>query len=219
MTTALLIVAWAVFVVLLWFSRSNRGTSSKAKSWAWWQAVADFIGCYQQHWALHAWLGLDNREGWFVLFRTVFLLLLLATVAACPASLFLDWPAPFIVAIVAAIILVDAIMVNTSIVFVTRRPMSTLRSAVLTVAMYFNLAQGFAVGWLQLRVEDDWGVERVVDAMYQSLRSLATVGPDTDGPISTAAKLLVLSELGVGIYIVVIVLAIYASWAQRARPS
>jgi len=52
-------------------------------------------------------------------------------------------------------------------------------------------------------------------AIYQSLRALATVGPD--GSLSLAGKLLATIELFVGVYFLIVILAIYVSWAQSKR--
>jgi hypothetical protein len=215
-SAGLLTVLWAVFAFCVWFGLRNRKTSNKRRTGAWWRLIARRIRHYEERWTLPAWLGLDSREGWFVLLRTFFLLLLLASIASCPAWLFLNCLLPFVVAIVVAFILVDAIVANTSVVFLTQNPVNPLRSAVLTTATYFNLSQGFAVGWLPLGSADGSSWERIVSAMHQSIRTVTTAGPD--GAITTAAaRHLVIIEMAIGIYFVTIVLAVYASWAQTAR--
>jgi hypothetical protein len=84
---------------------------------------------------------------------------------------------------------------------------------------YFDMALCFAVPWPWL-VRDDRGCawwERATTATYESLRTLATVGPE-NSPDRWIGKVLVIAELLVGIYFVAVIIATYASWA-KTRPS
>jgi hypothetical protein len=155
-----------------------------------------------------------NREGWFVLARTGFLAVIVSGAASLNHVL-----AHTLAGILALYLIVDALLVNTAYVFITGSPVSPLRSAVLTIGTYFNLAQGFAVAWLwqDNQVSSSWP-QRALMATYESLRTMATIGPEK-GPRRWDGKLLVIIELLVGIYFVAIVIAIYASWAQKRRPT
>jgi hypothetical protein len=56
-----------------------------------------------------------------------------------------------------------------------------------------------------------------VTAVYQSVRILATAGPATE--IATLGqKILATAEMLIGIYFLVVIFAIYASWAKTGPP-
>jgi hypothetical protein len=125
-----------------------------------------------------------------------------------------------VASVVALYLLLDALLVNTSYVFVSGSPVSPVPSALLTMGTYLDLALCFAVPWVWL-IRDDrrcalW--ERATTATYESLRTLATVGPESP-PQWWVGKLLVVAELLIGIYFVAVVIATYASWARTGRPS
>jgi hypothetical protein len=178
-----------------------------------WRSYAGWLRWYADNWTpaeLIPWF--KNREGYFVLLRTGIFLGLNYAALWCPVA-----------AVVFAIyFLLDALVVNTTYVFVpsTSRPslppIHPLRSALLTIVTYLNVAMAFAVAWLWVghgATMSTW--ERIVDAVYQSLRTLATVGPES--PACTwGMKLLIGAELLVGIYFVAIILAGYLTWISAA---
>src|SRR2546426_7566501 len=67
---------------------------------------------------------------------------------------------------------IDILVTNTTFVFVTGQPLNPLRSALLTIWTYFNLALVFAVLWISIPSIPP------VEAIYVSLRTLSTSGPD-----------------------------------------
>jgi hypothetical protein len=135
----------------------------------------------------------------------------LATVSSCVA---------LVVALTALYPLFDTVVVNTAIVYSTGRGIHPLRSAVLMNA-YLNVALCFGPWWLYLNWKAGSPVARVMTAVYQSLLTLATVGPDvgSDAPITAPGKLLVTVELLVGVYFLIVIPAIYVSWATGRRQS
>jgi hypothetical protein len=157
----------------------------------------------------------DYREGWFVVVRTVLLFGILL------GELCTDCLAVHILAgIIALYLLLDALAVNTSYVFLTGSPISPVRSVLLTMGTYLDLALCFAVPWVWI-VRDNKScpvLERAITATYESLRTLATLGPENP-PDWWAGRLLVVSEILVGIYFVAVVVAIYVSWARTGRPA
>jgi hypothetical protein len=185
----------------------------------WWYRAAEWLRYYSDERSASVFGGLcryfDYREGRFVIARTGVLVVLLGvalhypTVHACIATTAVFFAFYFVA---------DALVANTSVVFVSGSLINPLRSVVLTLGTYFDLALGFAVGWVVL-VHDDasYGLwERGTTAVYESLRTLATVGPERP-PVWLAGKLLVMAELLVGIYFVAIIIAIYASWARTGH--
>jgi hypothetical protein len=150
-----------------------------------------------------------SREG-RVVFLEFVILLVCNVVAATSAK-----AAPIAVA-VAILVGLDILLVNTTIAFVTGRPalvIHPLRSAIFTVCGYFNLALAFGTWWITLGY-DDRAPDRILTAAYQSLRTQATLGPD--GSVeSWWGRGLVMIQVIIGIYFVVMILAIYASWAEQ----
>jgi len=146
------------------------------------------FAAYSEHCTLSALPCFESREGWFVLMRTVVLIGLVFLALRCPE----------VAAFVAAYFILDALTVNTTYVFVTGSPINALRSALLTIVTYLDLALGFAAGWVWLGQHQGDAWERVITAVYQSVRTLATVGPEND--LSKVGELLVITELLVGIY-------------------
>jgi hypothetical protein len=183
----------------------------RARAHLHWYRWSERLRCYTTQCTLSALPCFESREGWFVMFRAgVFIGLLVVALLYCPAM----------AGVIAFYFIADALLVNTSIVFVSGSPLSPLRSVVLTIFTYLSLALGFAVGWVWLVGDDKtrtlW--DRATNAAYESLRTIATVGPEKS-PVWPVGKLLVMAELLVGIYFVAIVIAIYASWARTGRSS
>ena len=151
-----------------------------------------------------------SREGRWV-FLAFAILVACNVVAAISAK-----AAPYAVAF-ATLVGLDILLVNTAIAFVTGRPalvVHPLRSAIFTVFGYFNLALAFATWWIALGCADDGAPDRMLTAAYQSLRTQATLGPD--GSVeSWWGKGLVMAQVIIGVYFVVMILAIYASWAGQ----
>ncbi len=111
----------------------------------------------------------------------------------------------------------DILVANTVIVFLTGGAVSPLRSAILTLLGYFNLAQSFAAFWILLSGDEAASVpDRVLTGVYDSVRVLATAGPPMER-LTPSQKGLAVVEMLIGIYFLVIIFAIYASWA-KARP-
>lgn len=186
----------------------------RERSRAWWHQRGQWLRTYSDNYSV-ACLFPSGCEGWFVLTRTGVLILLIGLSLRCP-----DVVVSIAVAGAAAYFILDALVVNTAYVFESRPPISPLRSALLTIVAYLDLALGFSVGWLWLGPADGSQWNRGITAVYQSLRTLATVGPEGN-QASIWGKLLAIAELFVGLYFVVIVVAIYVTWARTgaAEPS
>ena len=151
-----------------------------------------------------------DRKGWLVICELLILGGLNAGVALAP---WFGWAAVPL----AVWIGMDILIANTVIVFLTGRAISPLRSAILTMFGYFNVALSFATGWILLLGDSGGSVfRRVLTAVYHSVRTLATAGSPMDNPTPGQEALSVL-EMLIGVYFLVIIFAIYASWA-KTRP-
>jgi len=177
----------------------------KAKAQALWKGIENFLGHYKNHCTPASLHCFKWREGGYVVLVTA--CLLVATFLATRST-----PIAVIARLFAVGILLDTLLVNTAIVFSTGRGIHSLRSALLTMIAYLNVALSFAPFWILLGSEQA-SRDRVVTAIYQSLRTLAMVGPD--GALSPGGKLLATVELLVGIYFLAVILSIYVSWAKQ----
>jgi hypothetical protein len=116
-------------------------------------------------------------------------------------------------AIVSGLLLGDTLAANTAIVFGGIKGINALRSIVLTTGAYFNVGLSFAPAWalLDCSAEPIWW-KRVVTAIYQSVRTLATVGPE--GNVTQWwGKLITTLEVLVGVYFLATILATYVTLA------
>jgi hypothetical protein len=178
-----------------------------------WDKVENWLRWYFETGRPVAWPGSPFREnkGLLVLCELLGLAVINVAVACTPRLAWVAVPLAIYVA-------VEILVANTVIVFLTGGAISPLRSAVLTLLGYFNLSQSFATGWILLSCDEtDSVISRVVTAVYQSVRILATAGPATE--IATLGqKILATAEMLIGIYFLVVIFAIYASWAKTGPP-
>ena len=185
--------------------REEAVAQRKAKAQARWENIENFLERYKNQYTPASSYCFRWREGGYVLLVTA--CLLGATFLAT-----LSTPVAVIAALCAVYILLDTLLVNTAIVFRTGRGINPLRSALLTMIAYLNVALSFAPFWILLGSEST-STDQVMTAIYQSLRTLAMVGPD--GSLPPFGKLLATVELLIGIYFLIIILSIYVSWASR----
>ncbi len=174
-----------------------------------WAELEDWLRWYFLKGRLVAWSSLpfQDRRGLLVASELLVLMALNAGIAWSSSFAWVAVPIALYVAF-------EVLVANTVIVFLTGGPISPLRSAVLTLVGYFNLAQSFATLWVLLSNNGtDSVLSQVVTAIYQSVRVLATAGPSVEMP-TLGQKVLSIVEMLVGIYFLVIVFAIYSSWAK-----
>jgi hypothetical protein len=176
---------------------------------AFWGAVENWLRWYFQTGRPVAWRGslFRERKGLLVLCQ-LFVLAALNVALACSPRL--AWVAIPVVVYIGLEILVA----NTVIVFLTGGAVSALRSAILTLLGYFNLAQLFAAFWI---LSDDGTTSvpsRVLTALYESVRTLATVGPSME--LMPAQKVLAILEMLIGVYFLVVSLRSMRRGQKRA---
>jgi hypothetical protein len=188
--------------------RARRLLARKEQTRALWKRIAELLKRYDERYTPAA--RLHGREGWWVLIASTALLICNFGAAWLGGAGF--W------GVGAALIVADLLIVNTTIVFISRKPVSALRSAIFTFGGYVNLALAFAVGWVALGREECLP-DRVLTAFYQSVRTLVTMGPDGDlvsDPTGWLLRMLTVSEDLIGIYFLSVVIANYASWAGKS---
>ena len=176
-----------------------------------WGRIEDWLRWYFHTGRPIAWryLPFRERKGLLVLCELLLLAALNAAIAWSPYVAWLAVP-------IAVYVGFDILVANTVIVFLTGGAVSPLRSAVLTLVGYFNLAQSFAGLWILLSCDRTDSVSgRVLTAVYQSVRTLATAGLPIERP-TPGEKILAIVEMLIGIYFLVVIFAIYASWAKAS---
>jgi hypothetical protein len=177
-----------------------------------WGRVEDYLRWYFQTGRPVAWRcsPFRERKGLLVLCEMLVLAALNGAIACSPRVAWAAIP-------LAVYIGFDILVANTVIVFLTGGAVSPLRSAILTLGGYFNVAQAFAAFWILLSGDKTASVrDRVLTGIYESVRVLATAGPPAES-MTPGQKALAVVEMLLGIYFLVVIFAIYASWAT-ARP-
>jgi hypothetical protein len=177
-----------------------------------WRKFEDWLRWYFHKGRPVAWRcsPFKERKGWLVICELLMLAVLNAGVAWSPR---VGWAAVPL----AVYIGVDILIANTVIVFLTGMGISPLRSVILTMFGYFNVALSFATLWILLLGDGSAHVHgRVLTAVYHSVRTLATAGPPMENP-TPGQEVLAVVEMLIGIYFLVVIFAIYASWA-KTRP-
>jgi hypothetical protein len=160
------------------------------------------------------------EAGSYLLFSTAFL-----CIAIAGWNLLLMWQS--VLACVLAGILValvswrfiDIFVTNVSITFTSRFPANPVRSVLFSFVAYVQVALCFAFWYLVLgRMQGQFG-ETVtpIAAVFYSFATIATVGYGDLKPLRAGAKLLVASELVLGLFFVAIVIAQVAGWATTSR--
>lgn len=117
---------------------------------------------------------------------------------------------------------VDIFLSNTSITFTSRLPESALRSVLFSFTSFAQIVLLYAYFYCIL---DDFGVVgpketltfSVMDAVYYSFGTIATVGYGSLEPKGPLGQLLIVSELLFGLYFVVIILAQVGAWTNQSK--
>jgi hypothetical protein len=157
-----------------------------------------------------------GRAGDYVAVRFVLLVALGVTLDLLHLSRLFSIAAAFL----PVIAVVDILMSNTSVAFISRFPAHPIRTVVFTTVAWITLAVAFA----DLYVSMPEGFTPVthlsfVQALYFSVVTLATVGYGDIHPAvdATFLQLLVIVEIVTGLYCLVVLFAVVTSWAN-AQP-
>lgn len=167
-----------------------------------WERIATFFRRYEQEWSLTARKFFVYREGWYLLVRVVILgtLFMMITTDVNIKNI--------LILILAAYFLLDLLIVNTSIAFVTMAPISSLRSFLLTFFAFTHIIVAFGIFY---KFYGDQFNAIMCDSqiLYFSTITITTLGygdfvPSRSG---TMVQILVIKEVLTGLFFVAGVLA------------
>jgi len=117
---------------------------------------------------------------------------------------------------------VDIFFSNTSITFTSRFPANPLRSVLFSLASFVQIV--LCYGYFYCVLNDLGAVLAkngytfsVIEAVYYSFGTIATVGYGSLEPKNPFGQLVVASELMLGLYFVVIILAQVGTWTNQSK--
>jgi hypothetical protein len=192
----------------------NTDDRDREKIQTFWKRVESALNAYSQFSAVRI-LHLTNREGVY-LFASAIVLIGLTLLAAWPP---LASPWSYLPVALAIYYVIDSILINTKITFISQQPIHRLRSVILTLANIFNVALAYAVFYATQRHSFDEPLT-ALQSIYFSIVTLTTVGyGDISPKMSSAsvAQVTIVLELATGLFLLAGVLAIVVSWTQRSE--
>lgn len=192
----------------------------KGQSGKRWLSVQLWLARYDERYSPRAWFGswggwLAARVGFYVVLRFLFLILALLLTASGPAH----GPARRLLDIlawaIAACAIVDILLVHTHIAFVRRSTADPLRTTVLALFSFAQLALAYAVLYALIGSQFQPPLH-AVRAIYFSFVTVSTLGYGDIKPLDEAwlAQSMVVAELVLGLYFLAVVVAIVTSWAN-----
>ena len=167
----------------------------------------------------NCWGGLlTDNVGRYLCVRLLLLLSIVAVEFHLPGG-FLGGFLLMIFHAIAVVTIVDVMVSNISIAFISHFPANPLRTAIFTLLSFFSLAVAFAVlyGTSPSAFHNASAKLDAVSAVYFSLITLATVGYGDFSPQNTIFRIVVVCEVLIGLFFVTVILAIISSWAMK-RP-
>jgi hypothetical protein len=112
---------------------------------------------------------------------------------------------------------VDIFVTNISITFTSRFPANPIRSVLYSVVGYIQIALSFAFFYVVLGKDNFANNVDAVSSIFYSFCTIATVGYGDLLPSTPLSRLLVVSELVLGLFFVAIILGQVAGWATKSR--
>lgn len=112
-------------------------------------------------------------------------------------------------------VIVDVLICRTSVAFISRFPTHPLRTVLGTFLTFTYQVIGFAVFFVASENHFHRKIEGILDAIYFSFVTITTLGYGEIKPITPWGKLLIVFELLAGLYFLVIIISIIASWINE----
>lgn len=167
-----------------------------------WEKIGKFFGRYEREWSPAASKMFVYREGWYLVVRFVSLYALLWLITS-DVNL-----GNIIILALTTYMLLDLLIVNTSIAFVTMKPINSLRSFLLTLFAFTHIIIAFSVFY---KFYSNQFNTTMCDSqlLYFSTITITTLGYGDFVPMKsgTMAQILVIKEVLTGLFFVTGVLA------------
>lgn len=187
-----------------------------------WLKAERWLMCWEVRYSPRCWFG--SWKGLFKERAGVYLIVRLSIVLLLCAALGLSYGTPWhwgmvsLSYVVGLLFLADLLFASTSIAFVTRYPANPIRSATFTLGGLITLSSIFALFFLGVP-NDFTPCLNPISAIYFSIVTLAAVGYGDIHPLDNhgLAQLMVFSELMVGAYFVMVIVAIITSWGTNPK--
>ena len=180
-----------------------------------WQTVEKGLLCYAEH-SIARTFRCINREGVYLVVATL-VLAAFSFLASRDWTYGVTW-LRWTIGILAVAYIVDSLLVNTSITFVSRRPIHRLRSIQLSLLNVGNIALAFAVLYA-LAGKCFSRSLGFMDSVYLSFVTIATLGYGDIYPAGDCRRLgqiTVIGELVTGFYFLAVVVTTVVSWGSSA---
>lgn len=167
-----------------------------------WETIGTFIRRYEQEWSPAATKLFVYREGWYLLFRFVFLgaVFMMITTEVNIMNI--------LIFILTTYLLLDLLIVNTSVAFVTMQPISNLRSFLLTFFAFTHIIVAFGIFY---KFYGDQFNTTMCNSqlLYFSTITITTLGYGDFVPkkTGTMVQILIIKEVLTGLFFVTSVLA------------
>jgi hypothetical protein len=167
-----------------------------------WKTIGQFFLRYEQEWSPSAWKTFVYREGWYLLLRFG----LLCVLFVLTSNKLNTWN--IIILIATVYMLLDLLIANTSVSFVSMNPINSLRSFLLTLFAFTHVIIAYGIFFKFYGEQFD---ASMCDSqvLYFSTVTITTVGYGDFVPMKsgTMAQVLVVLELLTGLYFLTGVLA------------
>ncbi len=183
-----------------------------------WQKIESFLKDYDQTYAPVRWFGgwgglTRGREGYFVSLRFIFLISLYLAAFYLPSYSWLG----ILMTIVAGYSIADMFLLPTSIVLSGTPAMRPLRALTFVFITYISIPIAFGVLYITLCRSSFDMTPEIFNPIYSSFSIVTTLGT---GDMSLArqtilVRLMIISEVVIGIYFWAVVVGIIISWTAR----
>jgi hypothetical protein len=183
-------------------SRANLYPKRKKKQDHLWKTIGELFRRYEQEWSPASWKTFVYREGWYLLLRFSVLYVLFLLTNSEPNL----WNIIILMATIC--LLLDLLIANTSVSFVTMDPINSLRSFLLTLFAFTHVIIAYGIFYKFYANQFNSNMCNF-QVLYFSTVTITTLGygdfvPNKSG---TMAQMLVVLELLTGLYFLTGVLA------------
>lgn len=183
-----------------------------------WQKIESLLKDYDMSYApvrwFRGWGGLTiGREGYFILFRFIFLIALYLAAFSLPSYSWLE----ILITITAGYLIADMFLLPTSLAFGGIHAMRPLRAVVFVFITYVSISVAFGILYVTL-CRSSFSVHlRITDLIYFSFTTITALGAEGISPARQAVlvRFIIIAEVLTGLYFWAVVVGLIISWSAR----